>query len=227
MSTGPTNGTPADGAPDAFVHRFEPARDGDGPTLLLLHGTGGDETDLLDLGRALDPHAALLSPRGRVDEGGANRWFRRLREGVFDTDDLLARTDELADFVARAARHYQLDRSHLVAVGFSNGANIAATLLLRHPRLLRAAVLFAPMVPLDEPDAVNLSGTSVFLAAGRNDPIAPPEQADRLAELLTARGAVVELHWHPGGHGVDRRCLTQATAWLGKLRAATGTDMLP
>lgn len=212
---------------DAFAHRFEPARSPDAPTLLLLHGTGGDENGLVELGHALDAHAALLSPRGQVSEQGANRWFRRLREGVFDTDDLLARTDQLAEFVTHAAEHYRLDTSRLVAVGFSNGANIAATLLLRHPRLLRAAILFAAMVPLHEPGRTDLSQVGVFLAAGRADPIAPPEQAERLAGMLTDRGAAVELRWHPGGHGLDRHSLAQATAWLGKLRAATSTDPLP
>jgi predicted esterase len=118
---------------EAFTHRFIPTHTADTLTLLLLHGTGGDENDLLELGRALDGQAALLSPRGQVNERGANRWFRRLAEGVFDTDDLLARTDQLANFITSAAAHYRLDASRLVAVGFSNGANIAATLLLRHP----------------------------------------------------------------------------------------------
>lgn len=215
------------GGVDAFAHRFEPTRSADAPTLLLLHGTGGDEHDLLALGRVLDGQAALLSPRGQVSEHGANRWFRRVAEGVFDTDDLLARTDQLADFVTSAVEHYRLDASRLVAVGFSNGANIAATLLLRHPRLLRAAVLFAAMVPLDDPPMADLSRVGVFLGAGRVDPIAPPEQAERLAELLTERGAAVELRWHPGGHGLDTGTLAQATAWLGKLRAATSSDPLP
>ncbi|MBV8994545.1 MAG: dienelactone hydrolase family protein, partial [Pseudonocardiales bacterium] len=148
-------------------------------------------------------------------------------EGVFDTDDLIARTDQLAAFVTSATTYYQLDASRLVAVGFSNGANIAATLLLRHPRLLRAAVLFAPMVTLNDPPMADLSGVGVFVAAGRADRIAPAEQAERLAAQLVERGAAVELRWHPGGHGIDRHILVQATAWLGKLRAATGTAPLP
>jgi predicted esterase len=212
---------------EAFAHRFIPAQTTGALTLLLLHGTGGDENDLVELGHALDPQAALLSPRGQVSERGANRWFRRLAEGVFDTDDLIARTDQLAAFVTSATADYGLDATRLVTVGFSNGANIAATLLLRHPRLLRGAVLFAPMVTLTDPPIANLSGVGVFLAAGRADPIAPPEQAQRLAEQFIERGAAVELRWHPGGHGIDRHILAQATAWLGKLRAATGTAALP
>jgi predicted esterase len=212
---------------EGFTHRFLPARTDGALTLLLLHGTGGDENDLLELGRALDGQAALLSPRGQVRERGANRWFRRLSEGVFDTQDLLARTDQLTAFVTSATAHYRLDASRLVAVGFSNGANIAATLLLRHPQLLRGAVLFAPMVTLNDPPIVDLSGVAVFLAAGRADPIAPPEQAERLAEQFIERGAAVELRWHPGGHGIDRNVFAQATAWLSKLRAAISTAPLP
>jgi phospholipase/carboxylesterase len=212
---------------EAFAHRFIPADTAGALTLLLLHGTGGDENDLLELGRALDGQAALLSPRGQVSERGANRWFRRLAEGVFDTQDLLARTDQLAAFITSATAHYQLDDSRLVAVGFSNGANIAATLLLRHAQLLRGAVLFAPMVTLNEPAMVDLSGVGVFLGAGRADLIAPPEQAERLAEQFIKRGAAVELRWHPSGHGIDRHILAQASAWLSKLRAAISAAALP
>jgi phospholipase/carboxylesterase len=212
---------------DAFIHLYRPAATADAPTLLLLHGTGGDEHDLLDLGRALDPQAALLSPRGQVSEHGANRWFRRLAEGVFDTADLLARTDQLATFVTDAAARYRFDAAHLIAVGFSNGANIAAGLLLRHPELLRAAILFAAMVPLPDPPPGDLSRVAVFLAAGRADPIAPPEQAEQLAGQLADRGAAVELHWHPGGHGIDPDSVARAAAWLRRLRAATGTGPLP
>lgn len=212
---------------DAFVHRLQPARAVDTVTLLLLHGTGGDENDLLDLGQALDPQAALLSPRGQVVENGANRWFRRYAEGSFDVDDLLTRTDQLAGFVTAAAGRYRLDATRLIGVGFSNGANIAATLLFRYPELLRAAVLFAAMVPLPEPPMVDLSRVAVFLAAGRADPIASPEQAEQLAAQLTERGAAVQLHWHPGGHRVDRGALARAASWLHNLRAATSTDPLP
>ncbi|SRR5579884_1412471 len=210
---------------EAFTHRFIPPPTAGALTLLLLHGTGGDENDLLQVGRALDDQAALLSPRGKVSEQGANRWFRRLAEGVFDTDDLLARTDQLATFITDAVEHYRLDASRLVAVGFSNGANIAATLLFRHPHLLRGAVLFAPMVTLDDPPRADLSGVGVFLAAGRADRIAPAEQAERLAEQFIECGASVELRWHPGGHRIDPHILAQAAAWLGKLRAFSGESV--
>ncbi|MGH3096781.1 MAG: alpha/beta hydrolase [Streptosporangiales bacterium] len=214
-------------AVEDFAHRFEPARTEDAPTLLLLHGTGGDEYDLLDLGRALDQRAALLSPRGQVSEQGANRWFRRHAEGVFDAGDLRVRTDQLAGFVTAAVQHYRLDATRMVVVGFSNGANVASSLLFRHPDLLRAAVLFAAMVPLPDPPRVDLSRVAVFLGAGRADPIAPAEQAERLAAQLTERGAAVELHWHPGGHDIDRGSLDRAAAWLRTLRAVTSTDPLP
>jgi phospholipase/carboxylesterase len=204
-----------------------PAAAPDALTLLLLHGTGGDESDLLKLGRALDPDAALLSPRGHVSEHGANRWFRRLAEGVFDIDDLLARTDELAAFVGDAVDHYDLDPDRLVAVGFSNGANIAATVLQRHPQLLRAAALFAAMPALPDPPAVDLSGVAVFLAAGRADPIVAPEQTERLADQLLSRGAAVQLHWNPGGHAIDQPILAAARAWLQKVRAVVGDAALP
>jgi phospholipase/carboxylesterase len=212
---------------ETFIHRFTPGKAPDALTLLLLHGTGGNEDDLLELGHVLDEQAALLSPRGQVSEHGANRWFRRLAEGVFDTDDLLARTDQLAAFVTNAVEHYQLGASRLVAVGFSNGANIAATMLLRHPRLLRAAVLFAPMVPLDDPPMVDLSRVGVLIGAGTADPIAPPAQAQRLVQQFIDRGAAVALHWHPDGHGIDRPTLAQATTWLRKIHAATSPGPLP
>jgi predicted esterase len=214
-----------------LVHVFQPAASAatDGLTLLLLHGTGGDEHGLLDLGRLLAPDAAVLSPRGRVLERGAPRWFRRFAEGVFDVEDLVARTHELADFVAAAARRYGFDRSGVVAVGFSNGANIAAATLLLRPETLRGAVLLAAMVPLEQEDRADLSAVGVFIGAGRNDPIAPPEHAERLADLLSDRGAAVELHWHPGGHTIDQTTVIAAQEWLRKLRAATATapDRLP
>lgn len=210
-----------------LVHRFEPVAVPDAPTLLLLHGTGGDEHDLLPLGRVLAPDAHLLSPRGQVRENGAPRWFRRLAEGVFDVDDLIARTHELADFLAAATQRYGLDPARVVAVGFSNGANIASSTLLLRPHLLRAAILLAPMVPLWPRDRVDLSGVAVFIGAGRADPIAPPEDAEALAGLFTDLGAGVELHWHRGGHEVGPTTVNAAAGWLRKLRAATATDPLP
>ncbi len=201
-----------------FVHRFLPplpdAPPAPGITLLLLHGTGGDEQDLLPLGRALLPGAALLSPRGQVLERGMPRFFRRLAEGVFDREDLARRTDELATFVDAAAARYALDRRGIVAVGFSNGANIAASVLLRHPGTLRAAVLLSPMLPFVPPSLPDLAGTAVFVGAGTRDPIAPLAQAERLAALLADAGADVTLHREPSGHTLTDHELAAARAWL-------------
>ena len=160
--------------PLGFVHRFLPAEAPGLPTLLLLHGTGGDENDLLDLGKALVPGAALLSPRGKVLENGQARFFRRLAEGVFDLEDLEYRTGELADFAAAACQAYGLDAARLTAAGYSNGANIAASLLLLRPGTLQSAVLFHAMVPLVPENLPDLRGKGVFLAAGKADRLIPP-----------------------------------------------------
>jgi phospholipase/carboxylesterase/glyoxalase family protein len=203
------------GADLGFVHRFvDEAPGGPAATLLLLHGTGGNEDDLLPLGRMLWPGAAVLSPRGKVLEGSMPRFFRRLAEGVFDVDDLIARTHELVEFVASAAKHYRRDPGHFVAVGFSNGANIAASALLLHPGLFAAAVLFRPMVPLVPDPLPDLTGTPVFIGAGRADPIVPPEQTERLAALLGACKATVTLKWQAGGHGLGTADIETARDWL-------------
>ncbi|QBI56364.1 alpha/beta hydrolase [Streptomonospora litoralis] len=204
-----------------YVQAEEPGR----PTLLLLHGTGADEHDLLGLGRALAPGAALLSPRGKVDEHGANRWFRRLREGVYDVDDVIARSSELTGFIGAATAEYGLDPRGVVAVGFSNGANIAAATLLLHPGALAGAALFASAAPLQdrEPDRVDLSGTPVFLGAGRTDPITTVEEARLLARQLRERGADVRMHEHPGGHALPAPVLADARDWL----AASGLSGAP
>jgi phospholipase/carboxylesterase len=210
--------------PLGFIDRYVPASAGpggaSGVTLLLLHGTGGDETDLIPLGEALLPGAAILSPRGKVLEGNAPRFFRRLAEGVFDQEDLALRTEELARYIEAAIKAYKLDGDKVYAVGFSNGANIATSLLLRRPGLLRGAVLLSPMVPF-EPDAPpDLNGTGVFIGAGRTDPIAPPDHAERLAALLRRAGADLTLHWHPGGHMIARSELEAARQWLAARIAA-------
>ena len=198
-----------------FVHRYEPApAPGPMPTLLLLHGTGGNENDLLDLGRALAPGAALLSPRGKVLEHGLPRFFRRLAEGVFDPDDLKMRTHELAGFVAAASAAYGFDPQTVIAVGFSNGANIAASTLLLHPGLLAAAVLFHPLVPLAPEPLPDLSSTAVFVGAGRVDRLVPPAETERLVALLRRAGADVTLYWQPGGHSLSMGEVEAARLWL-------------
>ena len=197
-----------------FVHRYVPARRADAPTLLLLHGTGGDETDLLPLGEVLAPGAGLLSPRGQVLEHGLPRFFRRLAEGVFDLDDLRMRTHELAAFVAAAAAAYGFDPRRVIAVGYSNGANIAASLLLTHPGVFSGAVLFHAQVPLEPQEAPNLMGVPVFLTGGRADPIVRPAETERLAALLREAGANVTLCWQPNGHTLSPREVDEARRWL-------------
>lgn len=196
-----------------FEHRFIPAED-DGRTLLLLHGTGANEDDVIPLGRELDPGANLLSPRGRVLENGMPRFFRRLREGVFDEEDLVFRTRELAEFVQEAEREYGLDSSRTTAVGYSNGANIAASMLLLHPGTVGSAVLLRVMKPLQPENVPNLSGVPVLVLAGNQDEIMPAESVRRLEELLRQSGAEVDLRWQQAGHVLTRDDLAQAKGWL-------------
>ena len=199
-----------------FTHHYIPPMQAGqrGPTLLLLHGTGGDENDLLDLGRMLDPNVGLLSPRGKVLENGMPRFFRRLAEGVFDVSDLIQRTHELADFVEVASTTYGFDAAHVIAVGFSNGANIAASMLLLRPQTLAAAVLLHPMVPFVPEELPNLTGKQVFIGAGRRDPIVPMQNTEQLIELLQNTGATVEAHWHNGGHTITHEEVRDAKVWL-------------
>ncbi|MDR7035938.1 phospholipase/carboxylesterase [Methylobacterium sp. BE186] len=195
-----------------FVHRFEPGSDPSRPPLLLLHGTGGDEADLLPLGRMVAPGAALLSPRGQVLENGSPRFFRRLAEGVFDEADVIRRAGDLARFVAEARGIYGLPAP--VALGFSNGANIAAATLLLHPEALAGAVLIRPMVPLAAPPAADLAGAGVMILSGAFDPIVPAENAASLAAMLERAGARVEHRTLPTGHGLGQADLALARAWL-------------
>src|SRR2546421_4386693 len=183
-----------------FNHEF--GRDKSERTLLLLHGTGGNERDLLPIGRELDPSASLLSPRGKVLENGMPRFFRRLSEGVFDLEDLKKRTHELADFVIAAAEHYKIDIKNLIAVGYSNGANIAASMLLLRPETLAATILFRAMVPLIPESQPELSSVRVWIGAGSIDPIVPASETKQLAELLRSAGADVTIRFFRGGHGL-------------------------
>ena len=198
----------------SFQHRYEPPEDAScRGTLLLLHGTGGNENDLLPVGRAIAPGAALLSPLGQVLEHGMPRFFRRLAEGVFDHEDLVARTHQLADFVAAAAAHYAFDPAQVTAVGFSNGANIAAAMLLLRPDTLAGAVLLRPMVPFVPEQSPSLLGRRVLVAAGRTDPVVPAAQVEQLTAILRDAGADATLHWSPAGHTLHRADLTAAEAW--------------
>ncbi len=198
--------------PLAFIHRFVAASGPARPPLLLLHGTGGNEDDLLPLGAALAPGAALLSPRGQVLEGGMPRFFRRLAEGVFDEDDLRRRAAELTAFLAAARERYELPAP--IAVGFSNGANIAAAMLLLHPEALAGAVLFRAMAPFATAPAADLSGKPVLMLSGAADPLISAPQAARLAAILRADGAAVEHITLPAGHGLSQADIAHATAWF-------------
>ncbi len=198
-----------------FVHRFVPSDVKPEPlTLLLLHGTGGDENDLLELGRQLSPAAARLSPRGRVLENGMPRFFRRKAEGVFDTEDLIFRTHELAGFVEAAARAYGFDASRVVAVGYSNGANIASGLLLLHPKLLAGAILFHPMVPFMPEKLPDLSGVGVLITSGLADQTVSQEQTKLLFDLFKRSHAIVTLHWEHTTHALAEGEVRFARDWL-------------
>ena len=199
-----------------FIHEF--ISGSSNRTLLLLHGTGGNERDLIPLGRELDPTAALLSPRGKVLENGMPRFFRRLAEGVFDLEDLKNRTNELADFVAAAAQHYGFAADKVVAVGYSNGANIAASMLLLRPEILSAAILFRAMVPLVPETQPNLSSVRVWIGAGTDDPIIPTSETKRLAELLRKAGADVTIRHFPAGHELTPADVEAAREWLMTLK---------
>ena len=199
-----------------FIHEFVPGISN--RSLLLLHGTGGNERDLIPLGRELDPNASLLSPRGKILENGMPRFFRRLAEGVFDVEDLKQRTNELADFVGQATQHYKLAADQVVAVGYSNGANIAASMLLLRPEILHAAILFRAMVPLVPEKLSNLSSVRVWIGAGDQDPIIPESEAQCLAELLRRAGADVTIRFLEGGHEFTRDDVDAAREWLTTLK---------
>lgn len=200
------------GSSETFIHRFEAATAPGRAPLLLLHGTGGDESDLLPLGRTVSPGAALLSPRGRTLEAGMPRFFRRLAEGVFDEDDLRRRTHELADFIEEARAQYGLPAP--IALGFSNGANIAAAMLLLRPEVLSGAVLLRAMSPFLKPPAAALAARPVLIVSGSLDPVVPEENVVRLAATLAGAGAAVEHRTLPTGHGLSQADLRLVRDWL-------------
>jgi predicted esterase len=205
-----------------LVHRLVPASPATPHpvTLLLLHGTGGDESDLLALGQELWPGAALLGMRGKVIENGMPRFFRRFAEGVFDVGDVKFRTDELAEFIEAAANQYKFETKKLIAVGYSNGANIAASLIFQHPHLLAGAVLFRVMMPFTPEGVRDFSHLSIFIGDGDRDPIVPRSEPQQLASLLESGGADVTLFWHSGGHELGADDVEAAKEWLaqGKIR---------
>ncbi|MFJ7728625.1 alpha/beta hydrolase [Neobacillus sp. NPDC097160] len=194
-------------------HIFNKGQDPTKPTLLLLHGTGGNELDLLPLAGMIDDEANVLSVRGNVLENGMPRFFRRLAEGVFDEEDLIFRTKELNEFLDEAAEEYGFDRDNIIAIGYSNGANIAASLLFHYQNALKGAILHHPMVPRKGMDLPDLSGKSVFIAAGTNDPICSPMESAELQELLENANAKVELHWENRGHQLTMQEVEAAATW--------------
>jgi phospholipase/carboxylesterase len=198
----------------SFIHRFEPAPQPDAGArpLLLLHGTGGNEDDLIPLGRMIAPHAALLSPRGKVLENGMPRFFRRLAEGVFDEEDVRRRAHELADFVEQARMAYGIAAP--IAVGYSNGANIAAATLLLRPEILARAVLLRAMTPFADAEGGPLGGKPVLILSGARDPLVPADNAARLASLLQQAGASVEHRVVQAGHDLSQADITLARSWL-------------
>ncbi|GGG00341.1 alpha/beta hydrolase [Paenibacillus aceti] len=194
-------------------HIFQKGSDSNAPVLLLLHGTGGNERDLLPLAQMINPGSSVLSVRGNVLENGMPRFFRRLAEGVFDEEDLVFRTKELHDFLDQAAAEYQFDRSNIVAIGYSNGANIAGSLLFHYKDTLRGAILHHPMVSRRGIELPELAGVPIFMGAGTNDPISPAKETEELKQLFTEAGAQVEVHWEHFGHQLSPTEVDAAANW--------------
>jgi phospholipase/carboxylesterase len=201
-----------------FVHKFIPSdsnKDNNSLTLLLLHGTGGNENDLIPIARMLKiANASILSARGQVLENGMPRFFRRLAEGVFDIEDLKFRTNELADFVQNASKIYAFDLNRIMAIGYSNGANIAASMLLLRPEILSGSILFRPMIPLVPDTVPDLSSKHVLISAGLRDPIVPRYQTEDLFDLLKKVGANVSIQWQNSGHELIRRDVKATREWM-------------
>ena len=198
-------------------HIFRKGKNQSKPTLLMLHGTGGNELDLLPLAGRIDDEASILSVRGNVSENGMPRFFRRLAEGVFDEEDLVFRTKELNQFLDESAEKYEFDRDNMIAIGYSNRANIAASLLFHYQHALKGAILHHPMVPRKGIELPDLSGKSVFIAAGTNDPICSPMESTELHSLLEKANAKVELHWENKGHQLTAEEIEAAAQWYRSL----------
>lgn len=204
------------GAADlGLVHRFVRRTAADSrATILLLHGTGGDENDLISFGEAIAPDAALLSPRGGVLENGAPRFFQRLSEGRFDPAEVRARAAELSIFIRAASTEYRFPLSDVYALGYSNGANIASSLMFLEPGLLAGAMLFRPMVVIESDSGDDLGGTAVFIGAGRLDTVVPADHPERLSEMFRRRGAAVTLRWQVSGHNLTPQDIAEAARWF-------------
>jgi len=198
-----------------FIHRFVPAEDSaSGDTLVVLHGTGGDENDLISIGQAIAPGAAIVSPRGNVLENGAPRFFKRLAEGVFDPKEVRSRAEELARFIRAAVVTYRLDPARVFALGYSNGANVASTVIFVEPGILQGAILFRPMLVYEPSERNDLTGSAVFISAGRMDPIVPAASVERLVELFESGHAEVTLKWQLAGHNLVPSEVREAAEWF-------------
>jgi phospholipase/carboxylesterase len=204
-----------------FIHRFVPPTDPTSKeTLVVLHGTGGDENDLIGIGQAIAPGAAILSPRGNVLENGAPRFFKRLAEGVFDPKEVRSRAEELARFVRAATVTYRLDASRIFAFGYSNGANVASTVMLVEPGTFTGAILLRPMLVYEPTEARDLEGAAVLISAGRMDPIVPTDSVERLVELLESAHAEVTIKWQLAGHNLVPSEVREAADWLALHRSS-------
>ncbi|WP_170008317.1 alpha/beta hydrolase [Bacillus fonticola] len=195
------------------THIFQKGTDSTKPTLLLLHGTGGNEKDLLPLQSEIDSTASVLSVRGNVSEHGMPRFFRRIAEGVFDEEDLIKRTGDLHSFLDEASEQHGFDRHNVVAIGYSNGANIAASLLFHYQNTLRGAILYHPMVPRRGITLPELHNTPVFIGAGKNDPLCKPEESEELKKLLEAAGSTVDIAWGTSGHQLTMDEVKASRVW--------------
>jgi phospholipase/carboxylesterase len=203
-----------------FIHRFVPAEDSaSGDTLVVLHGTGGDESDLIGIGQAIAPGAAIVSPRGNVLENGAPRFFKRLAEGVFDPKEVRSRAEELARFIRAAVVTYRLDAARVYALGYSNGANVASTVMFVEPGILQGAILFRPMLVYEPSERNDLTGSAVFISAGRMDPIVPADSVERLVELFESAHAEVTLKWQLAAHSLVPSEVREAAEWFDLRRA--------
>jgi phospholipase/carboxylesterase len=196
-----------------MIHKFIKGTNPKKPTLLLLHGTGGDENDLLPIGKMIDGESSILSVRGEVIENGMPRFFRRIAPGVFDEQDLMYRTSQLNDFIDQASKTYDFDRGDVVAVGYSNGANIAANMLMQIPYSLSGAILMHPMLPRKDGVVPVLKGIQVLITAGNSDPIVPLASTQALKKILEENGAEISLSWFKFGHKLSSEEIQFIIKW--------------
>ncbi len=185
-------------------------------TLLLLHGVGGNERDMDQIGQLLGPDAHWLSPKGKITVDGYARYFTRRDDSSFDPAEVTTETNDMVQFITQAQADHNITKYPLVAIGYSNGANLIASLLAKQPNLVTKAILFRGMLPVDFVENPDLQGTSVLLVNGRDDPIMDPVRVNQLAVYLTAHGANVTQHWLPAGHQLSSDDIIIAKQWLAR-----------